>query len=253
MEAGNAATRRRIETRLLTRQDGQWQGYTYLWNEEQSDAVLVEAAGTDRVYEIKDVQAPGGSRKQSWRYPSRVECMVCHSRAANWVLGLTTLQMNKDHDYGKVVDNQLRTLEHIGLFKAALPQRARESRGLVNPYDPSAELDARARSYLHANCAQCHVEAGGGNAAMELEFTTARNRMRVFDVPPLHHTYDIPDARLIAPGHPERSTLYVRVARRGAGQMPPLATSEVDQQAVQLLHDWIKQMPPDATPPGRRR
>ena len=43
--------------------------------------------------------------------------MVCHSRAANFVLGLTEVQMNKDHDYGGVRDNQLRTLEHLGVFR----------------------------------------------------------------------------------------------------------------------------------------
>ena len=42
--------------------------------------------------------------------------------------------------------------------------------------------------------------------------------------------------------HPEKSLVYLRVARRGQGQMPPLATSEIDRDAVQLLHDWIKQM-----------
>ena len=45
--------------------------------------------------------------------------MVCHSRAANWVLGLTTLQMNRDHDYGGIRDNQLRTLEHLGVFRVS--------------------------------------------------------------------------------------------------------------------------------------
>ena len=60
-----------------------------------------------------------GVRKQTWHYPSRAECMVCHSRAANWVLGLTELQMNKVHDYGKVRDNQLRTLEHLGVLRVS--------------------------------------------------------------------------------------------------------------------------------------
>src|SRR5262249_9683881 len=158
----------------------------------------------------RTAQDPAGARKQTWHYPSRTECMVCHSRAANWVLGLTELQMNKVHRYGKVTDNQLRTLEHLGVLrvnwaeeaKAALRAEAvakgmteqqvndymarqtatrgqrepvvsslltfppEKYRKLVDPYDARQDLNLRARSYLHANCAQCHVEAGGGNAQM---------------------------------------------------------------------------------------
>ena len=58
-------------------------------------------------------------------------------------------------------------------------------RRLVDPYDARQGLEERARSFLHSNCAACHVEAGGGNAQMELEFTTPREKMRVLDVKPV--------------------------------------------------------------------
>jgi hypothetical protein len=41
--------------------------------------------------------------------------------------------------------------------------------------------------------------------------------------------------------------LYYRVARRGAGQMPPLVSTEVDRQAADLIAAWIRGLPP----PGR--
>jgi hypothetical protein len=59
----------------------------------------------------------------------------------------------------------------------------------------------------------------------------------------VHDTFGLPDARLVAPGHPERSVLLRRMSHREAGHMPPLATSVVDQEAVRLLHAWIKQLP----------
>ncbi len=322
---GNASTRRRIETRLLTKQNGQWQGYSYLWNDAQTDADLVPAAGIDRVYDVRDADKPGASRKQTWHYPSRAECMVCHSRAANWVLGLTTMQMNKVHDYGGVRDEQLRTLEHIGVFKVSwleqieelkrrgggwldrgrvlsdvgaamitlprsvapspawgvlddagrtldqlnervhskapdplkpltdwltkkpqystvLPKRPTEYPRLANFTDAKAKLDIRARSYLQANCAQCHVAAGGGNSLMDLEFTTPKKEAHLYGAHPQHQTFGIADPLLIAPGEPDRSVLLQRVSRRGPNQMPPMASSVVDEEAVRMLREWIAGM-----------
>src|SRR5439155_24262282 len=182
-------------------------------------------------------------RRQVWHYPSRAECMTCHSRAANFVLGVTVPQLTHVHDYGGIRDNQLRTLQHIGLFTGTLPKPS--DPGLVDPYDPAQDLDKRARSYLHANCSVCHVDAGGGNSKMELGFTTARERMSLFGARPQHDTFGIDDAMLIFPGDPERSILYQRVSRRGRGQMPPLATTVVDKRAVALFRDWIRAMKPE--------
>jgi uncharacterized repeat protein (TIGR03806 family) len=268
LEEGNPASRRWIETRFLTNQRGEWFGYSYRWNDDQTDGTLVEAKGLDHTFTIRvprSAEHPDGERKQTWHYPSRTECMVCHSRAANYVLGLTELQMNKEHDYGGIRDNQLRTLEHLGVFRVDWADEIRakyhdrpatrmqrepvesslltfppeQYDRLVDPYDAKQDLGARARSYLHANCAQCHVEAGGGNAQMHLEFTTALGKTRLLDVKPVHDTYGLPDARLVAPGHPERSVLLHRISHRAAGHMPPLATALVDQEAVRLMREWI--------------
>lgn len=279
LEEGNPSSKRFIETRFLTRQQGEWTGYSYLWNDDQTDATLVAKEGLDREYTIRTKE---GERKQAWHYPSRTECMVCHSRAAGFVLGLTTVQMNKDHDYHGVVDNQLRAFAHVGLFKdfnwlEGAKQKARndlQGQGLkddeinkkvdesftkrdgsaaafvpemlerlVNPYDANAPLAARARSYLHANCAVCHVDAGGGNSQFQLDFLAPLDKWKLIDVAPLHDKFGIADARLVAPGSPERSVLLHRVAMRGRGQMPQLATAIVDQPAVQMLKEWIAQLP----------
>jgi hypothetical protein len=283
LREGKPTSKKWIETRLLTRERGEWFGYSYAWNEEQTEAYLVEGKGRDRAIQI---EAAAGKRQQTWHYPSRTECMVCHSRAANWVLGLQTLQMNKDHDYGSAIDNQLRTLDHIGVLKANWPEETRKvlgeeadslglkdkdrdayiqrhmppgdpveafsavmsvekGRRLVNPYDTRQGVAVRARSYLHSNCSQCHVEAGGGNALIDLEFTTKLENMKLIDVSPQQGTFGLADARLIAPGRPDRSVLLHRVGCRGPGQMPPLATSIVDQDALELLRQWVGTLKPD--------
>jgi uncharacterized repeat protein (TIGR03806 family) len=240
----DAAPRQRIETRVLTRQTGQWWGYSYRWNDAQSDATLVSATGEDR-------EIAGNGKRQTWHFPSRTECMACHSRAANFVLGFTELQLARTNDYGAVRDEQLRSLQHIGLIagtsytKPASNKRAKAA--LVDPHDTSHDLDARARSYLHVNCSVCHMEAGGGNAKMELRASTKPDEMKIFDTRPQHDTFGIDNAMLVARGDPARSVLYQRVSRRGRGQMPPIVSTTVDDRAVALLGDWIRSMKPTQT------
>ncbi len=284
MEEGNPKSRRWVETRFLTKQEGEWVGYSYRWNDEQTDAVLVNRDGQDQSFTIRTDE---GSREQSWHYPSRAECMVCHTRAAGFVLGLSSLQMNRDHDYGGVVDNQLCVFEQLGLFRIHWQTEATQSlrsklkaekipnneidnhvrsfllnkdpmdfpastllmhppesmKRLVDPYDTMQKLDDRARAYLHANCAHCHIGAGGGNSQIDLEFLTSRIKTGIFDSQPQHHTFGIADARIIATNAPERSVLLHRMAIRDKGQMPQLATTLVDRPALQLLQEWIQQMP----------
>lgn len=286
---GDPSSRRWIETRFMLREQGEWAGYSYEWNDEQTDAVLVAAAGKDRSFTIRtaDREAnPDGVRRQQWHYPSRAECMVCHSRASNYVLGLCTVQLNGDYDYGAVlgpghvVDNQLRTLEHLGVLdvnwwadgmaarKAAgrpsadvpasparrstmLSKAPERTNRLVNPLDDRHDLEARARSYLQSNCGSCHVAAGGGNAQIDLEYMSATETrplaaMKAIGVKPLHAAFDLPDARVVAAGDPERSVLFARMNRRGPGQMPQLATAVVDEEAVALLRSWIESLTPPA-------
>jgi mono/diheme cytochrome c family protein len=236
-------TRKRIETRVMLRQQREWTGYSYRWNAEQTDAELIPATGDLEEFQVADPSAPDGRRDQVWRFPARTECLVCHSRAAGFVLGFSPLQLDRDHDFRPKVANQLQTFERIGLFEGDLPKPRGDRPHLVDPNDPSASLEARVKSYLHVNCSTCHVAEGGGNARMELGLFTPVRRMNIVDEVPLHDQFGIVDARIVAPGSPERSILWQRISRRGTGQMPPLMTTEVDQKAVSMIAEWIRSLP----------
>ncbi len=243
-ETANPKSKRYIETRIVLKQNDQWRGYTYRWNDQQTDAFLVGPKGMDSTYEIKDPTVPGGIRKQVWHFPSRDECMFCHSRAAGFVLGLTTSQMNREHQFATGrTDNQLRTYAHIGVFKKPLPKDTASMSAYLNPMDPRADLQARVKTYLEVNCAICHVADGGGNSRMELGSKTPLANAGVIDEAPEHETLGIADARLIAPGAPERSVLFKRITRRGDKQMPPTSTNRVDEEGAALIEKWIMSLP----------
>jgi hypothetical protein len=171
--------------------------------------------------------------------------MVCHSRAANFVLGFSPLQLDSDFNYGEGrTDNQLRALYHIGLLKneKGYERRKPDAPHLVDPNDKQQPLEARARSYFYTNCASCHVDAGGGNSLMNMDFKAKGHELRMIGVKPIHVFPEKVDARLIDPGHPENSVVYLRVNRRGNGQMPPLGSNVVDQKSVELLKEWIEKL-----------
>ncbi len=250
--SGNPGSQRRLETRILHHErvagseevgDQIWRGYTYLWNDEQTDAVLLEdPKGLDRTFTIRDADAPGGERQQTWHFPSRTECSVCHNMAAKYALGVQTLQMNKDHDYGGVISNQLSTLEHLDIFTKPLGAPPEKLARLVDYHAEHESLGSRARSYLHANCSHCHRKWGGGNAEFQLLATLDISEMGTVGVRPGQGTFGIPHAQVLVPGDPYRSVLFYRMAQVGPGRMPRLGSSVVDERGLRLVQDWIQQL-----------
>lgn len=216
---------RYIETRLLMRHDsGDWAGYSYEWNDEQTEAVLLPGA--------RDRQVDG----QLWHYPSRAECLQCHTRAAGGTLGLTTRQLNTHQSHGDGLYSQLRMLNDLGVFSGK-PDFALEYAAMQND---DAGLEARARAYLEVNCSGCHRPNGnGGRAAMDLRLATSLAGMNICGVDPQVDTLGIPGAKLLSPGDPESSVIHARMIRRGTHQMPPLGTNLVDPEGAALVASWI--------------
>jgi uncharacterized repeat protein (TIGR03806 family) len=246
MERGNPRSRRRLETQILHFDGNAWRGYSYAWNGEQTDATLVPAAGMDSSFTVRDGKATGGRRNQTWHFPSRAECIQCHNPWAGYTLAFTLPQLNKHHDYGHFADNQLRTLEHAGILamvtktkdvKMKLPPR------LCDPYDQSAGLDERARSYLHVNCSHCHQFGAGGTADIDLRYDVPLAQMKIREVRPVQGTFEIPGAYILAPGDPQRSVLFYRMAKIGRGRMPHIGSELVDDKGLRLIQDWIQNLP----------
>jgi hypothetical protein len=239
---------RRVETRYMERTRAGWLYATYLWSEDGSDARLAPERGLRGV-----VPTAAGGRHD---IPSVSDCKACHQGGPSEVLGFTLLQLSPDRDplaphaaaAGEDVD--LASLAAGGLLQG-LPRRH-----LVDPPRIAARTarERAALGYLQGNCASCHNASGPlADLGMSLEAPvgTARTpgaRETAVGVPSRYRPPGTDGAALrISPGDPAASVLVRRMSSRHAAvQMPPLGTAAVDEEAVRLVSDWIRELPAPA-------
>lgn len=221
----------RVETRLLMlHDDGNWGGYSFAWN--GTDAALLPSSSAVEV---------GGL---TWTFPSRSECLRCHTEAAGRVLGPRVLQLNGDFTYPNgVTANQLDTLGAVGVFDNPVAG-AQPAYPHLDDADTSDEAVAdRARAYLAVNCAMCHAPDGTGGGSMDLRYDTPFLDMGLCDTPPNDGDLGVADARLLAPGEPERSILSVRMHATDVSRMPAIGSHVVDEVGVAAVDAWIRSVP----------
>jgi glucose/arabinose dehydrogenase len=245
VDDNNPAVVQRLETRFLVRdQNTGVYGVTYKWRADGSDADLL----TNGLSLNYLVNTGSGVRTQLWSFPSRQDCLACHNSNAKGVLGFKTHQLNGTNFYPATgrSDNQLRALGHLGAFSSPYSESQLgtylKACSVTNTSQP---LVTRVRSYLDANCAQCH-RPGGQRANFDARYTVPIELQNliygtVFDA------VNGPEDRVVRPQELFHSMLYQRPNRVGALQMPPLAKNVVDTNAMQVLSDWIDSL---ATGPG---
>jgi hypothetical protein len=237
----------KVETRVI-RADvaGRWSFATYVWTEDQRDAVLAPTEGVLAAFEL----APG----KRHAIPGVEDCRVCHRASPAVVLGFNALQLSDDRDplaphaepqpAGAVTLRTLlaeKRLEPARADLAVRPPRIRES-------DPVARA---ALGYLSANCGGCHHDRGslarlgfsllhdvaGAPGAPEPGLATTAGARGRFLVPGIATD----GSRIVASGAPERSALLHRMkSRRPTSQMPPLGTVLPDDVAIDLVRRWIE-------------
>jgi uncharacterized repeat protein (TIGR03806 family) len=234
---GDPGSAVRVETRVLLLAASGWEGFVYRWRDDQTDADLIPGADARTFV----VSTSSGDVERTWRFPSRTDCLRCHTSAAGRVLGLTTRQMNRDFSYpgpaGPVVDNQLRAWEHVGLFDGGVPDPGSLPAHPV-PEDEALPVAPRARAYLEVNCSVCH-RPGGTAATMDLRAHVPVPAMGVVGVRPTAGDLGLLDPYLVLSGDRTRSVLWHRVRDLGPSRMPPLATSLVDAAGEDLVGRWI--------------
>lgn len=212
---------KRVETRLLVQHDLEdWVGYSYAWNEAGTDAELVIG---NRVTSL-----PAG---KSWYFPSAADCTACHTPAAGYTLGLEAKQLRGHGD-------ALARLEE----RAALPVPNRGAE--LVPVGAPASAEARARSYLHANCSSCHREgsATGTVVDLDLRVDTELAKTGLCKEAQAGTLGLATGARIVAPRDPAGSVLVARMRTLDERRMPKLGSGVVDEPGVAAVEAWIRDL-----------
>ncbi len=240
----------RLETRLLVRDtNGAVYGVTYKWRSDYSDADLLSSSQTEAI----PIQTPGGIYTNLWYYPSPSDCLQCHTAVANYVLGANARQFNRTLTYSNgVTDNELRALNRAGLFNPAIDEATITNiEALSALTNLSASYQQRARSYLDANCAQCH-QPGGTGPTFDARYDTLLAQQNIIGVPAVKGNLGYDNVDIVTPDDVWRSSLYDRMnVVNPLIQMPPLARNLIDTNAVEVMADWINSLPgtPALPPP----
>ena len=253
-----------------------WFSFSYKWQRDQKDADLVslDLGNNDTVRVYPDGKTKPSAMKK-WHFPSRDQCVKCHinktADGANGraVLGFFTAQLNARYHVGTM--NQLDTLFKAGILKVAKPadkpatwDASPRWYGVTDSTSPGSSVDKRARAYIAANCSGCHGFRGNKNHAAEFvtnidfDFHKGQPAMEVRSIAVRRTYLDTVEPvavtpAVFVPGYPQKSMALFRQLQRShdpgdfennSEQMPPLATFEVNTQAIALLTRWIKEMPP---------
>jgi|UniRef100_UPI003783F71D putative heme-binding domain-containing protein len=208
----------KIETQVLHFDGETWNGYSYRWNDQGTDAELVGADGAEFTID-----------KQPWRIHGRAECARCHNNWSGFALGFQPDQL--------VSISGKKPEEAAELFNGPFIERLKNR--LVSRRDDKADLEAKARSWLHANCAHCHRRHGGGSVQLMVNADLPTSETMMLNEKPVRGDLALTDARVISSGKPEQSVLLARIARSGNGHMPMIGAREVDPHGFRVLWDWI--------------
>ncbi|MBK8503634.1 MAG: NPCBM/NEW2 domain-containing protein [Saprospiraceae bacterium] len=228
-----------IETRFFIITSEGAYGVTYKWNDQGTDAELLVNSQSKNY----QVSLPGGTMGvQTWNFPSRSDCMTCHTANADFVLGIKTWQLNADYTYPSMqTDNQLNTWRHLGIFGNAFePEDISTFLQAADISDTLATLETRVRSYLDSNCAHCH-QPNGVASAFDARFSTplpSQNIIWSGGISPNTPT----DHYMVKPRDLDESEIWVRDKSLSTGAMPPLAKNLVDTAYISILEQWINSL-----------
>jgi hypothetical protein len=232
-----------IETRLMVHYGNtpdDWLMVSYQWPEDvgAGNSVSPELALLADVAGVEDANGT------THNIPSQGDCVQCHGKLSERVLGFSAIQLSHTLPGVKLTD-----LIDWGVMT---DPPISNSAGVAPGFDPpGSEIDQAALGYLHANCGNCHNEtgvpttSGGQLQAMWLRLlvghtTVDATHVMTTAVDEPKAAGGFPDNPLrIDPESPADSLILFRIDSIVAGErMPPMRETR-DDAGYSTVLTWI--------------
>jgi hypothetical protein len=236
---------RRVETRLIEKvsagaSPASWSYKSFRWLSDETDAVLASADGV--------VDASPTSFATTHDIPAVSQCLGCHTRGGDGVLGFDALQLSGDVDPLVLPDGQ-RAAGDLTVADLLAEGRLTRAPGAADRIQSSSAVGRWSMGFLHANCGNCHNPQGlAASSGMFLRHESAAGREQ--DEPAFATTVNqltaVYSHKLyrVRGGSPDDSAIFFRMNTRADGdRMPPIGSKVVDADAANRIHDWIAALP----------
>ncbi|WP_179375404.1 Ig-like domain-containing protein [Winogradskyella wichelsiae] len=227
-----------IETRLMINKQEGWVFANYVWNTEQSEAVL-DMNGS---YVDLQWQQAEETKSVQYRIPSGAECHTCHKvMEIARPIGPKVRNLNLLYNYDDGPRNQLEQLVSFGYLENTLPD---EIAKMPNYNDSSVALEERVRAYLDINCAHCHSEETHcAYRPMRFDFSLTEDLTNIGVCVDAETDLGFGLGRIVEPGDDRNSVLFYRInSTEPSNRMPLLSRTIVHIEGVELVEAWINSL-----------
>jgi len=149
--------------------------------------------------------------------------------------------MNRSKDlFGTGEVNQIEALSKLGYFESSPTEPVKDIYAFPSIGDSDLSVEERARVYLDVNCSNCHRPDTATQGNMDLRREVALSEMGICDAVPEQGDVGGEGARLLKPGTPDESVLWLRMSSTDLDiRMPAIGSGVVDDEAAELLFEWI--------------
>jgi len=203
-----------IETRVLIKEETEWAIGNYVWNEDQTEAVLDQSQHNVTVDFVNET---GDDITVNYVVPGANDCTKCHTNSSNVTpIGPKLRTMNFNI-------NGINQLQHfIDNGYLANAPATDEIVALPNwEDDVNYSLEERSRAYFDINCAHCHTPGGfcEFQSTLDLAFETDFNDTNIFQ---------------------RRFSISNRMGNYSPGtSMPFIGTTMIHTQGYDLIQEYL--------------